>query len=500
MPAWMPVTDALVRYRHIAHLGAGGMATVTLAEDTTLGRRVALKRVHASGDARAILRLRREALVGASLSHPNLVSIYDVEIGDGRDLVIVMEYVAGETLRDAIAASGGGLEPAFALDVLGGVAAALDAIHARGIVHRDVKPANILLGRDGAVKLADLGIAMAADRTQITSPGVILGTFGYMAPEQLDGATATPAADVYALAAVAFEMLSGQKVRPQPNPLAVARASATRPPPDLCAVSPQAPRAAAAVLGRGLAADPARRPRSAGELVDRLRAALAPAGDTRPAPWPAVPAAPALAPAAAMSPPRRVAAAVSASGRRGGTTIGGWEPAARAQVPRGKPLLIVAGVGAFALAVLALALGGSGGKQAGHAAASGSARAPAASTGASAPGAGAAAPLPVSPSGAVEAFYGHASRHDYAGAWALADPAFRAQLAGYDSFAAQQSQVRRITFDRVATSYHGRASAMVAIQTTAELTSTTQHCQGPVEVVRAPTGGWLLHQISINCA
>ncbi|HEU0318623.1 MAG TPA: serine/threonine-protein kinase, partial [Solirubrobacteraceae bacterium] len=282
----MAVTDDVTRYRDIERLGVGGMATVTLAEDTMLRRRVALKRVHTSGDIKATSRLRREALVGASLSHPNLVAIYDVEIGADGDLVIVMEYVAGETLRDAIDRSGG-LPPAFALEVLDGVAAALDAIHAREIVHRDVKPANILLGREGAVKLADLGIAVAADRTQITAVGVILGTFSYMAPEQLEGSPAAPAIDVYALAAVAFEMLSGQKARPEANPVALAHAISTRPPPDLCALVEHVPRAAGQVLARGMDADPARRPSSAGELVARLRAALGPPAETAPAPAPA---------------------------------------------------------------------------------------------------------------------------------------------------------------------------------------------------------------------
>ncbi len=596
MPRPMPVTDDLVRYRHIARLGVGGMATVTLAEDTMLGRRVALKRLHAGGDAQAIPRLRREALVGASLSHPNLVSIYDVEEGDGRDLVIVMEYVAGETLREAIAASAGGLEPAYALEVLGGVAAALDAIHVRGIVHRDVKPANILLGRDGAVKLADLGIAMAADRTQITSPGVILGTYSYMAPEQLEGDTATPAADVYALAAVAFEMLSGQKARPQPNPVAVAHAIATRPPPDLCAASPGASPAVAAVLARGMAADPARRPRSAGELVDRLRAALAPGGATQPPATPADvvpggadpapgsdagdpsqpasrppspaqptpspppvprPSAPDAAgglglaampgdfepepepeldraemsvapdpePAVAVPvapPPRPVprapatARAPAGPARAPQPTVGRRTETASPRAPRGRSRLILAGLGACGLVALALALaqsgGTGGGKPAPSAAATGRTPAkPAVAAAGRSGGAGAAAsatagpaatgatPAPQSPAGAVETFYGYAARHEYAAAWALADPAFRAQLTGYDAFVGQQSHVVRITFDRVATTSQGSAAATVAIQTISVTDSGTHHCQGPVELVRSAGGGWLLHQISINC-
>src|ERR1700744_6290428 len=153
----MSVGAKLDRYRLISKLGAGGMATVDLAEDTRLGRLVALKRMAGAVDVTGLSRLRREALAGASLNHPNLVSVYDILTLEDGDLVIVMEYVEGETLRDRLARAGA-LAPSEALPILTGAAAGLDGIHSAGIVHRDVKPSNILLGSDGAVKVADLGV------------------------------------------------------------------------------------------------------------------------------------------------------------------------------------------------------------------------------------------------------------------------------------------------------------------------------------------------------
>ena len=278
------------------------MATVELAEDTRLGRLVALKRMAGTVDVSGLSRLRREALAGASLNHPNLVSVYDILTRDDGDLVIVMEYVDGETLRDRLSREGK-LAPSDALPLLAGVASGLDAIHGAGIVHRDVKPSNILLGEDGAVKVADLGVASVPDRTQITITGSIIGSLNYMAPEQLESGPATPALDVYALSAVAFEVLSGVKAREAPNPVALAHEIATKPPPSLSDAWPEAPRAVTELLRRGMSRAPRDRPASAGELVAGLEAgfrAQAPKRATARTPR-IVEAGPAAAPA-----PRRV--------------------------------------------------------------------------------------------------------------------------------------------------------------------------------------------------
>ena len=153
-------------------------------------------------------RLHREARLGASLNHPNLVSVFDTETYD-EGVLIVMEYVEGETLGDALRR--GPLPMRQALDVIRALAAALDHAHSHGVVHRDVKPGNVLLGPAGVVKLADLGIGIATDNTRITRTGIALGTPAYMAPEQIEAGRVTPAADVYALGALSFELLSGRK-------------------------------------------------------------------------------------------------------------------------------------------------------------------------------------------------------------------------------------------------------------------------------------------------
>src|SRR5215207_2289044 len=282
------------RYEVVRRLGAGGMAVVYLATDERLGREVALKRLHAERPERDAARLRREARIGALLNHPGLVTVYDV-LPDPDGVLVVMEYVEGETLADRLRRSP--MTVPDALAVLRRVASALDHAHDAGVVHRDVKPANVLLGRDGSVKLADLGIAQAADFTRVTHAGAIVGTPAYMAPEQLDGREATRASDVYALASMAHLMLTGSKPRTGDSPMALANAT-LKPPPDLRDALPGAPAGAARALARGMATDPAERPRSATAFVDALEEGFADA----PASEPTVPLA---APPPPSPPPRR---------------------------------------------------------------------------------------------------------------------------------------------------------------------------------------------------
>ncbi len=237
------------RYRIIDRLGHGGMATVFLAEDLVLSRQVAVKRLHTAAAEAGAERFKREAQLGAALNHANIVAVYDTLSGpDG--VLIVMEYVPGQPLSGLIAA--GAVEPGEAIRVLREVARGLDYAHLRGVVHRDVKPSNILVRDDGVVKLSDLGVATAAHVSRITATHDVLGTVGYIAPERLDGEAGGPLADVYSLAAVAFEVVRE--------------------------AWPHAPAAAAAVLGRGLDPDPDRRQPSAGRLIEELEAGLQPSG------------------------------------------------------------------------------------------------------------------------------------------------------------------------------------------------------------------------------
>ena len=259
------------RYRVVRPLGSGGMAAVFLCEDERLGRPVAVKRLHAHSPDDVAQRFLREARLGASLNHPNLVSVFDT-LTDDEAVLIVMEYVEGDTLQETL--KRGPLSEERALSVVRDVAHALDHAHTHGVVHRDVKPANILIRKDGVVKLVDLGIAKAADVTKLTASGMVLGTASYMAPEQLDGREAGPATDVYALATVAFEALAGRKAYTGRTPMEIAHRVATGSPPDLREAWPEAPQAVAEALQRGMASDPADRPASARDLCAALDRAM----------------------------------------------------------------------------------------------------------------------------------------------------------------------------------------------------------------------------------
>jgi eukaryotic-like serine/threonine-protein kinase len=254
----------LSRYAVEKTLGRGGMATVVLAEDTELRRKVAVKRLAPSFAADDVLQKRffREARIAAKLSHPNLVAVYDVGEEDGLPY-IVMEYVEGETVADLIARTAS-VQPERAVELLLQVCAGLEHAHAADLVHRDIKPQNLLIRSDGVVKIADFGIARILEGTQLTEAGTVLGTAAYLAPEQAAGEPVTAAADIYALGAVAYELLSGRA--PYEFESLADLALERQPPRPIDGVPPDLERA---VL-HALAFKPADRPRSASELAREL--------------------------------------------------------------------------------------------------------------------------------------------------------------------------------------------------------------------------------------
>ena len=260
------------RYRLVRRIATGGMGEVWEADDTVLGRRVALKVLVAelAADKRATRRFVREARATARLTHPNVARVYDFG-RDGGAPFLVMELLEGETLADRLAA--GPLPPAEAARIAASVADALDAAHHLGIVHRDVKPANVMLTPAGDVKVMDFGIAAAADETHSTTGGGLYATAAYVSPERVAGEPATPASDVYSLGAVLYELLCGRPPFTESTPALVARAHLHDPPPPVRRLAPWVPPRLAEAAEAALAKDPARRPSSAAALAARLRSA-----------------------------------------------------------------------------------------------------------------------------------------------------------------------------------------------------------------------------------
>jgi serine/threonine-protein kinase len=337
------------------------MAAVWIAQDPLLSRRVAVKLLHpqlAIDDALRT-RFRNEAIAAAKLTHPGIVATYDT--GDDNGIAyIVMELVEGRTLRSLLDERGP-LPVAQAVDIASQVADALEHAHRQGLVHRDVKPANVLVQPDGRVKVTDFGIAKAAGGDDLTRTGTVVGTARYLAPEQVNGKTVDSRADVYALGLLLYEMLTGGPPFGGDTDMATAVARLTNAPEPVRAARPDVPRALEDVVARSLARDPEYRYQSA----QAFKEALTPGRDSAPTGPLAAPTSP---PTRRPSPPRTSQGGRGGSGRVERTQVGARpQPRAVPATRRGRrwPLLVLVlllfALGAIAAYALLRLTGGSGG-------------------------------------------------------------------------------------------------------------------------------------------
>jgi tetratricopeptide (TPR) repeat protein/TolB-like protein len=257
-------------YRILGELGAGGMGVVYRAEDTKLGRTVALKFItpHGAEGAGEKERFLREAQAAASLSHPNICTIHEIDEADG-ELFFAMELVEGENLKDRIAR--GPLKIEEALDVALQAAQGLEAAHGKGIVHRDVKPANIMVEESGLVKLMDFGLAKKSGRSRLTREGTTLGTVAYMSPEQARGEEAGARSDIWSLGAVLYEMVAGRPPFRGDYEQAVLYSVLNEAPEPLTAIRAAVPMELERIVAKALAKDPAERYQHADELIADVR-------------------------------------------------------------------------------------------------------------------------------------------------------------------------------------------------------------------------------------
>jgi serine/threonine protein kinase len=262
------------RYRLEAKLGSGGMSTVYLARDTTLDRSVAVKVMHRemSEQPDQLERFRQEARAVAKLSHPNVVAVIDAG-EDGGFPYIVFEYVEGETLKQRIARVGA-LDPQEALAYAIEIARGLTVAHARKMIHRDIKPQNVLIDAEGRAKLTDFGISRQLEQDGMTATGRVLGTTDYVAPEQAMGQPVDQRSDVYSLGVVLYEMLVGQVPFHADSQVGVAMKHVNEELPDVQQRRPDISAATALVVERSTAKDAAKRYAGVGEMIDDLSTAL----------------------------------------------------------------------------------------------------------------------------------------------------------------------------------------------------------------------------------
>jgi len=264
------------RYEVVSHIGQGGMADVFLAVDTILNRQVAIKilRADLSTDAVSILRFEREAQAAAALAHPNIVEIYDVGDYKGHHY-IVMEYVTGKTLKQVIR-SRGPLVNEEAVDIMKQLCSAISEAHSRGIIHRDIKPQNVIVKADGFIKILDFGIATAKGSMQLTQANNVMGSVHYLAPELAKGEAASPQSDIYALGIVLYEMLAGDVPFKADQAVQIALKHMREPMPDVRLINASVPQSIANVITRATAKDPNNRYGSCREMLQDISTCLRP--------------------------------------------------------------------------------------------------------------------------------------------------------------------------------------------------------------------------------
>ena len=263
------------RYEVEELVGHGGMSSVYKAHDSLLERNVALKILHEqyNADEDFVERFKREARAVAQLQHPNIVTVIDRGEEDDRQF-IVFEYIDGENLKERVVRKGR-LDVREALEIAVEVARGLAFAHSQGLVHRDVKPQNVLLNGDGRAKVTDFGIARSLDVDGMTQTGTVLGTSNYIAPEQASGQRVDTQSDVYALGVVLYEMLAGEVPFPGESFVVVAMKHVHEPPPNLLDVRREVPIRVAAAVDRALEKDPEQRFGSMDAFASELEACLA---------------------------------------------------------------------------------------------------------------------------------------------------------------------------------------------------------------------------------
>ncbi len=264
------------RYEVYKHIGQGGMADVFLAVDTILNRQVAVKimRGDLSTDTVSIIRFEREAQAATALSHPNIVEIYDMGDYKGHQY-IVMEYVPGKTLKQVIQ-DRGALQPKEAVDIMKQLTSAVGEAHHKGIIHRDIKPQNVILKDDGTVKILDFGIALAKGNVQITQANNVMGSVHYLAPELARGEAASAQSDIYALGICFYEMLTGDVPFKAETAVQVALMQMRNDIPDVRTINPAIPQSIENIITRATAKDPLMRYNKCYEMFNDLRTCLRP--------------------------------------------------------------------------------------------------------------------------------------------------------------------------------------------------------------------------------